>query len=227
MSSQTRIRECARCEEERECPYGKNYCRECQKLFCKEYKAKNKEKIAEYNKKYKAEHKEETKEYNHNYNKENRDKIKERQREQHKERRMIDYNYKRSGALRNKLLKFFKGEIKHTPKIFGCKRELLLKWFEFNFKKDMTIENHGTVWSIDHVLPCSKFNFEEDFEEEKCFNWSNLRPLYIKDNLSRQNNVLENEIIEHESLIKTFLETNKNEKIHLLKYDKLSYISKQ
>jgi len=57
---------CKRCNVEKECPYNKIYCRECQNLFSKEYKKRNKDKISEYNRKYKIEHKEEIKEYKKN-----------------------------------------------------------------------------------------------------------------------------------------------------------------
>ena len=38
---------------------GKNCCKECNKIMCKNYKANNRSKISEYNKEYKKEHKEE------------------------------------------------------------------------------------------------------------------------------------------------------------------------
>ena len=41
----------------------RSYCKKCGREMCKEYKAKNKQKIATYNKQYKEEHKEEVKEY--------------------------------------------------------------------------------------------------------------------------------------------------------------------
>ena len=40
----------------------------------------------------------------------------------------------------------------------------------------MSWTNQGTYWDIDHVLPCSNFNLEQDEDIKKCFNWKNLRP---------------------------------------------------
>jgi hypothetical protein len=221
------IKTCKRCYEEKECPYGKYYCRECQALFCKEYKARNREKIAEYNKKYKEENKEIISQYNHKYNNENREAIQNRQREQHKERRAKDYNYKRSIYLRKciyDLIKNIKKKLKHL----SCTRDFFIKWLEFNFQNDMKLDNYGTLWCIDHVLPCCNFNFEDNIEEEyKCFHWTNLRPLYKKDNLKRGKKVTEEEISLHEQKIKDFIEKNKEETIHLIHFDKLKYINKQ
>lgn len=219
------IRTCAKCKEEKECPYGKSYCRPCQALSCREYKARNKEKIAEYNKKYKAEHKEEISDYNQKYNKENREVIQQRQNKQHRTRRENDYNYKRACTLRSRLLEFIKKGTR--SKVVSCNRDFFIKWLQFNFKEDMNMENRGDIWCIDHVLPCSYFNLENDEEEKKCFHWTNLRPLYVKDNLKRQNKVTTEDILAHEDLIKEFIEKNKEDSIHIIIYDKLAYLNKQ
>ena len=45
----------------------------------------------------------------------------------------------------------------------------------------MTIENYGKNWYLDHCLPKASFNVLDDIDMKKCFNWINLRPLYVKD----------------------------------------------
>jgi hypothetical protein len=40
-------------------------------------------------------------------------------------------------------------------------------------------------WHIDHIKPCSSFNLEEPHEQMTCFHWSNLQPLWAKDNLRK------------------------------------------
>jgi hypothetical protein len=62
----------------------------------------------------------------------------------------------------------------------GCDLKMFKKWIEYQFDGEMTWENYGHVWSIDHVLPLSKFKLN-DFQQQKiAFNWKNLQPL--KDN---------------------------------------------
>jgi hypothetical protein len=221
------IKVCKRCNEEKECPYGKYYCRACQALFCKEYKAKNKEKIAEYNKKYKSEHKEEVSEYNQRYNKDNREVIQNRQREQHKERRKKDYNYRKSNILRKNLLNIIKDKRKDT-KMISCSKNFFIKWLQFNLNDDMNFENYGEIWCIDHVIPCSLFNFEKNEDDEiKCFHWTNLRPLYIKENQKRQNKLTREDIINQEKKVEEFIQNNKEETINIIHYDKFKYLREQ
>ena len=47
----------------------------------------------------------------------------------------------------------------------------------------MTIKNNGFVWQIDHYLAIASFNLLDEKEMKKCFNWINLRPMYVKKNI--------------------------------------------
>jgi hypothetical protein len=42
----------------------------------------------------------------------------------------------------------------------------------------MTWENHGDIWEIDHIQPCSSFNLTQEIEQQKCFYYTNLQPLF-------------------------------------------------
>ena len=46
----------------------------------------------------------------------------------------------------------------------------------------MTLESYGSVWQIDHCLAVASFNLLGEIDVKKCFNWVNLRPMYVKDN---------------------------------------------
>ena len=60
----------------------------------------------------------------------------------------------------------------------------LLKHLEKQFTPEMTWENHGSYWSIDHITPIAAFNFgrTEDIDFKKCWSLKNLRPLEAKAN---------------------------------------------
>ena len=45
----------------------------------------------------------------------------------------------------------------------------------------MTLEKY--VWQIDHCLAIASFNLLDEKEMKKCFNWVNLRPIYVKDSI--------------------------------------------
>jgi 5-methylcytosine-specific restriction endonuclease McrA len=57
------------------------------------------------------------------------------------------------------------------------------------FKPDMTFNNHGSVWHLDHIIPLSALPFDtlEDENFKKAWQYTNLQPLYIKDNLMKHN----------------------------------------
>jgi len=56
---------------------------------------------------------------------------------------------------------------------------------EVQFLPGMTWENHGIVWHVDHLVPCSSFDFSDPEQARACFSLSNLRPLWAKDNLRK------------------------------------------
>ena len=47
----------------------------------------------------------------------------------------------------------------------------------------MTLENYGKISCLDHCLAVASFNFSDENEVKKCFNWINFRPMYVKDNI--------------------------------------------
>lgn len=46
----------------------------------------------------------------------------------------------------------------------------------------MTTANHGTVWDIDHQIPCSAWDLRNSDHQKACFHWTNLQPLFSKYN---------------------------------------------
>lgn len=177
-----------------------------QKQRCVQYKLKNREHVMEYNKNYKLENKSSISVYNSNYNIENRDTIQQRQTRQHNQRRKCDEAYKTSTLLRNRLRKFVLNiRIGSIINLIGCKQPDFIKWLEFQFKCDMTWSNHGTLWHIDHVIPCHTFNLIDIDEQKICFNWKNMRPLYAKINMAHKLNYID---ILHQDLISTVFYSN-------------------
>lgn len=63
----------------------------------------------------------------------------------------------------------------------------LKRRLEFNFKPEMSWENYGKVWHIDHKKPLSYFDYSKPEEIKKSWMLCNLQPLFVKDNLMKGN----------------------------------------
>jgi gas vesicle protein len=177
-------------------------CKKCKKEDYKKYYQENKEEILEQSKKYNQENKEEISEqskkyYQENkedykkYYQENREKINRRARERLK----FDVNYKMSHYLRHRLRLALKGNSKrgHILELLGCSIEQLKQHLESQFTKGMSWSNYGNGWNgrgmqewhIDHIKPCASFDLSKASEQRKCFNYTNLQPLWAEDNLRK------------------------------------------
>lgn len=84
-----------------------------------------------------------------------------------------------------------------TMTYLGCSIEFLRDWFESQFDENMSWDNMGTYWHIDHVNPCDSYELTNEDELMECFNWKNLQPLSAEDNLRKHNFVDEALIEEH------------------------------
>jgi len=120
-----------------------------------------------------------------------------------------DPDYKIHGSVRARIQISLKNKKdKHTHEYLGCSRNEYIKWLTFN-TDGFILDNHGTVWHIDHVIPLSKFNFEKEEEILLAFNWRNTMPLSIKDNLSKNNKILIPQIKKHyDTLVKYHKDNN-------------------
>ena len=70
--------------------------------------------------------------------------------------------------------------------LIGCSLEELKKHLESQFKPGMSWKNRGrNGWHIDHIKPCASFDLSKSEEQHKCFHYSNLQPLWAKENLRK------------------------------------------
>ena len=69
-----------------------------------------------------------------------------------------------------------------TIELLGCSIEHLKSHLSKQFVYGMTFENYGK-WHIDHIIPCNFFDFRIKEDLKKCFHYSNLQPLWARDNI--------------------------------------------
>jgi len=73
-----------------------------------------------------------------------------------------------------------------TMDLVGCTIEALHKHLESLFALGMTWQNYGRGgWVVDHIRPCSSFDLSDPVHQQACFHFTNLQPLWEKENLKK------------------------------------------
>ena len=89
-----------------------------------------------------------------------------------------------------------KNKTKHSVEYLACSSDEYFKWL-FNYNSNFVLENHGKEWHIDHVIPISKFDLNIPEEQLLAFNWRNTMPLSCKENLTKNNKIIKEQIKIH------------------------------
>jgi len=194
---------CSKCKCEKDfCEFGKDssrknglsyLCKICLIEKSKTYKEKNKEKVLISYSNYRKNNKEKMKLSRYEYRSKNKDKIKI-YRTYYSDKRRKESNVVRvSENIRRRINIFLNSKklIKNnkTFEIVGCSPKLLKEHIEKQFKEGMSWDNYGLYgWHIDHIIPLSLAKTEE--EVYKLCHYTNLQPLWAKENLSKSNKIL-------------------------------------
>jgi hypothetical protein len=176
------------------------------KEYAKNYYIKNVEKISYYSKIQRLKDPNLFKERRRNYVINNREKVLEYHREWKTTKRKDDILYKlkenTSRRIRYELHTLIKGKkTKRTYEYLGCSIEELQTHLESKFDTTMSWDNYGTIWHIDHIIPCAAWNLEDDFENMCCWNFRNLQPLLSHLNQSKRDKY---NIIDKENYVNQF-----------------------
>ena len=130
-------------------------------------------------------------------------------------RKELDLNFKLACNLRSRTSSAFKSQnVRKTNKTFdllGCSRSFFKNWIIHQLYGNMTVENYGSVWQIDHCLPIVSFNLLDENDMKKCFNWVNIRPMYSTDNNSKNAKIDNRLYLMQEVKAKYFINLNAQE----------------
>ena len=149
---------------------------------------KDKEKKNKNAKQYYLNNKEKKKEYNKEYRLKNKEKIKEYSRKYYSE----DIQYKLITIHRNRTRRLFKEantiKCKRTEELLGRSKQQFQDYIVSKFKKGMALDNYGKYgWHLDHIKPCSSFDFTDPKHQEECCHYTNFQPLWWWENLAKGN----------------------------------------
>lgn len=189
---------CKKCRNNTNMTYYYNNRNEIM-IHRKEYYEKNKEKFRlqknawsrqEKNIKQKAI-------YDLKYRKKNKEKI-SRQKTEWFEKHKNDPHIKLAKNMRRRLHHALHGKIKpdHTFNLIGCTVKELKLHLEKQFLPGMSWGNYGfgeKSWHVDHIIMIKEFDITQENELRLAFHYTNLRPLWQHDNVTKKLNIKRSE----------------------------------
>jgi len=163
------------------------WCGECVKQEIEKWQKNNPEKVRESNRKWR----ENNPEYHKEWHKRNPDKVRKITNRYIKQRRANDPKYKLNSNMATAIYHALKGNKagRRWEDLVGYTLEKLRQRLELNFDENMSWQNYGSYWSVDHWKPRSLFNFmtAEDKEFKECWALENLQPLEKIANIKKSN----------------------------------------
>ena len=185
-----------------------NKWREKNQDYQKKWQEENKDKTRKYQQKYYKKNKVtrlvKSKEWRMNnieksrlskkkWREKNKDRINKLWMDRYYDRYRNDQQFKLSKNLRNRINKILLGINKSsdTLSLLGVKSVNEIKeYIELKFEKGMSWNNYNfETWHIDHIKPLHSFDLTKKEEQKKAFHYTNLQPLWAKDNLIKGSRV--------------------------------------
>lgn len=177
------MKPCNKCGKEKELveftknrrlPSGRGgICSECKNAQGREKRANAREESRAYMREWKQKNKEKLVKWN----------------AEHHKKRMKTPGFRMKHALRNRIGNALRRGYKKSgssSELIGCDWDVLREHLETQFTEGMTWENYGHKgWHIDHIMPCDSFDLTDPEQQRTCFHYTNLQPLWAKDNLEK------------------------------------------
>lgn len=164
-------------------------CKACEAEYGYEYRKTNREKKAKYQREWYKANREKKAKYKRKWCKANPEKKAKYQRT----RRAKDVQCRLADNLRGRLYGAIKGKPKNGSAVrdLGCSIAELKEYLEGKFGDGMSWDNWGrNGWHIDHIRPLSSFDLTDPDQLKEACHYTNLQPLWAKDNLQKHNKVL-------------------------------------
>jgi hypothetical protein len=144
---------------------------------------KNKIKRRKHQDKYDKIHAKQIAIYRKLYKENNREKLNAWLRQYRTKKFINDPIFKLTHNLRGRLAQAVKNGWKSGSAIrdLGCSIEFLKQYIESKFYANMTWDNWGEVWELDHIKPLFRFDLTDREQFLIACNYKNLQPLTIED----------------------------------------------
>lgn len=184
--------QCKQCRQKSAAKWKAKNAKKC-KALNKLWREKNKDKLREYSKEwfknnpdYKSNYYKENKERHRELCADWRKKNREKMRKLEKGKLKSDPQFALAYRLRKRLYQAIRGQYKAGSAVrdLGCSIDELKAHIKSQFSTGMTWDNYGE-WHIDHIKPLSSFDLTNREQFLEACHYSNLQPLWAKDNLAK------------------------------------------
>jgi len=164
------------------------FCKSCKNHQNMEWRKNNKEKYDICGYKYREKNKDKKREYDKRYL--------EKKRETDEYYRLVK---RITSCMRCLVIRKWKGS--KYEKYLGCSVQYFREHLESLFQEGMNWENYGDHrnggWSIDHIIPISKFDLMDEKQRYECFNYRNTQPLWWWQNQIKHVKVMNEQELEN------------------------------
>ena len=100
-------------------------------------------------------------------------------------RQKTDHIFRIRGNLYHRVKELLKHKPYERSSRIGCTGFKLRKHLESKFTPEMSWNNYGTYWHVDHIRPLASFNLLNPIELMQANHYTNLQPLSAKDNIKK------------------------------------------
>jgi hypothetical protein len=168
-----------------------NSCKKCHKSWRRQHYLENKQKtklkVKEYQENNKIYYRDKAKSWQKNNKSRHLEINKKYQTKRRKSKRPLDIKYCLAQNLRGRLREFLNNKNLNKKYKFseyiGCNVETLKKYIESQFYANISWNNYGVLWHIDHIKPLMSAKTEKEIY--KLCHYTNLQPLTIEDHKAK------------------------------------------
>lgn len=177
-------------------------CFECRKAYLKNYRSLNKETLDIKQKEYYELTKERDENKRKAYYQENKERIKarvklyagnnkEKYNQYMNERRKNDINFRLrnslSGRIRVALKRAMARKTNKSLELVGCSTQELNTYLTSLFEPQMTWQNYGLLWEMDHCIPLNLFDLTDPEQQKQAFHFTNIFPRWTTTEIAERN----------------------------------------
>jgi len=123
----------------------------------------------------------------------NPEKNRESQRKSVKKRMRNDPAFRATTNMRKRFGQVMKG-VKiggsaHYSGMLGCTTEEFNEHMQSMFTPEMTWDNYGEYWVVDHALPVASFDHTDKKQVKRCWHYTNLQPMEAMENIKKSDKI--------------------------------------